>query len=68
MNFAFVFKAIAFVVVVGGIFLAGVIAGGSFATGMTQDGVIQQVQQCMPAQTAEDLRPCLATTDGKAQP
>ncbi|MDP5226901.1 MULTISPECIES: hypothetical protein [Arthrobacter] len=68
MNFGFVFKAIAFLVIVGGIFLAGVIAGGSFATGMVQDGVIQQVQQCMPAQTAEELRPCLTTTDGEAQP
>lgn len=68
MNFGFVFKAAIYLVVIGGIFLAGVIAGGSFATGMVTEGVIMQVEKCVPAQTAEELRPCLTTSGDKAQP
>lgn len=68
MRFAFLFKAMAFLVVVGGIFLAGFISGGSFATGMTEDAVLNRVSRCVPAQSAEDLRPCLAGDDGQGQP
>lgn len=68
MNFGFLFKAIAFLAVVGGIFLAGVLAGGSFATGMAEEGVMRQVQPCLPAQTVEALRPCLAADGEAGQP
>jgi len=67
MNFGFVFKAIAFFVVVGAIYLAGVITGGAFATGMSEEGMLNQIDQCMPAESAEDLRPCLVG-DGQVQP
>jgi len=48
------FKLIAFLVVVGGIFLCGFIAGGTFGSGMAAD----QFEQCLPAQTVEDLEVC----------
>lgn len=63
MNYGVVFKVIAFLVVAGGIFLAGFITGGSWATGMTEDSVLRRIEQCVPAQSAEDLRPCLATSE-----
>jgi energy-converting hydrogenase Eha subunit G len=63
MNYGFVFKAIAVLVVIGGIFLTGFITGGSWATGMTQDSVLRRIEQCVPAQSPEDLRPCLDTSE-----
>lgn len=60
MNYAFVVKLIALLVVVGGIFLTGALVGGAFATGTTQQGALRQVEHCLPAQSAEQLRPCLA--------
>lgn len=67
MNYGFIFKFIAFLVVVGGIFLAGVVVGGGWATGMSEEGMLRQIDQCMPAESAEDLRPCLVG-DGQVQP
>lgn len=67
MNFGFIFKAIVFLVVAGGIFLTGVITGGSVATGMSEEGMLNQIDQCMPAESADDLRPCLVG-DGQVQP
>ncbi|AXK45943.1 hypothetical protein [Brachybacterium saurashtrense] len=67
MNFGLIFRAIAFLVIVGSIFGLGVIVGGSFATGMTQDAVLRYMDNCLPAETAEQLEPCLAT-DGGEQP
>lgn len=48
------FKLIGFLVVFGGIFLLGFIAGGSFGSGMAVD----ELQACLPAQSVEDLAPC----------
>lgn len=67
MNFGFIFKAIAFLVIVGSIFGLGIIVGGSFATGLTRDAVLRYMENCLPAETAEQLEPCLAT-DGGEQP
>lgn len=67
MNFGFLLKAMAFLVIVGSIFGLGVIVGGSFATGMTQDAVLRYMEQCLPAESPEELEPCLAT-DGGEQP
>lgn len=65
MNFGVIFKTIALLVVVGSIFGLGVIVGGSFATGMTQDAVLRYMEQCLPAEKAEELEPCLATGGGE---
>jgi hypothetical protein len=48
------FKVIAFAVVVGGIWLLGFVAGGSFGSGMS----IDQLESCLPARTVEELAPC----------
>lgn len=65
--FGFVLKAIVVIVIVGGIFGLGVIVGGAFATGMTEDAVLRYMSECLPAETAEQLEPCLAV-DGGEQP
>jgi hypothetical protein len=67
MNYGFIFKAIFGLVIVGSIFGLGIIVGGSFATGLTQDAVLRYVSHCLPAETAEQLEPCL-TTGGGEQP
>lgn len=48
------FKLIAFAVVIGGIWLFGFVAGGSFGSGMSVD----QLESCLPARTVEELAPC----------
>lgn len=48
------FKFVLFLVVVGGIFLAGFLTGGAFGSGMTVD----QFEKCLPAHSVQDLQPC----------
>lgn len=66
--FGYILKAAVVLVVIGAIFVAGIITGGSFVTSMTEDSILRRVEVCMPAQSAEELRPCLATGEGQTQP
>ncbi|GAA1769104.1 hypothetical protein [Nostocoides vanveenii] len=56
----FVIKAVLGLVVVGAIWFFGFVAGGAFATGMAEESVLQHVARCLPAETIDQLRPCLA--------
>lgn len=56
----FIIKAAVVLAVVGSIFFGGLLTGGAFATGMAEESVLQHVARCLPAQTIDQLRPCLA--------
>ncbi|GAB3563300.1 hypothetical protein [Spelaeicoccus albus] len=60
----FVFKAIGFLIVVGVIFFAGFFAGGSFATDAAEGSQQQQIEQCLPINTAQELTACVGESDG----
>lgn len=54
------FKVIGFLVVVGAIFAAGVVVGGSFATGSAEDSQRARIERCLPITTAGELHACLS--------
>lgn len=59
-----IIKAVIALMTIGGIFFAGVFAGGAFATSMAEESVLQHVARCLPASTIDELRPCLAQPSG----
>lgn len=59
----FGFAAVGFLVVMGAIFAAGFIMGGSWGTGMETDKYDQRlvlVDQCMETDDADQMRSCVA--------
>lgn len=57
----FITGAIVLLVVVGSIFVLGVIVGGSWNAGMEEKGGLDRetVQACLPAETVDELEQCL---------
>lgn len=57
----FITGAIVLLVVVGAIFILGVIVGGSWNAGMEDQGGLdrQVVQECLPAEDVDELEQCL---------
>lgn len=56
----FAFKAIGLLIVVGGIFFAGVFVGGGFATEAAETTQRDEIAHCLPVETVEDLDACLS--------
>lgn len=59
MNFGFLFKAAGALLVIGGIFIAGFLAGGSFATGIAEGVPMEQIERCLPITSTDLLSGCL---------
>lgn len=59
MNFGFMFKAFGALLVVGVILWLGFMAGGSFATGIANETQLEQIEQCLPASTVDEIKLCL---------
>ena len=60
----FAFKAIGLLVVVGTIFIAGFMAGGSFATSSAEHAQRQALEMCLPLNTADEIDDCLDAAGG----
>lgn len=59
----FIFPAVVVLVIVGAIFVVGVIVGLGFATSAAEAGVQKRIEECLPVETGEELETCLAPTD-----
>lgn len=59
----FIFQAVIGLVVVGTIFIFGVVVGGGFANDAAETGVQSRVAQCLPLETAQELEACLTTDE-----
>lgn len=67
MKFAFIFKAVFFLAIVGVIFLGGIAVGAGFGTGTAQEKQRDTLETCLergPVTDTEDLDGCLADEDG----
>lgn len=60
MRYVFFFKLILWLSAIMVIFGIGCLVGFTWAAGMTDEGMLRQLQHCLPATTADELRPCLS--------